>query len=506
MLPRFFTWIIIVFTVTIGASLWWKHHGENESEASVQISSPQAEPIATSLRGYWKLDTGSGTTATDSSGNSNDLSFTGSPSWTTGNIGPYCLDFSGTGQYLSVSDPSSGVLDIPDGSSFSISGWFNRDTFTADHTIVAKKNDQSTNQGYIIYIDDTNDDLVFEASDGTDTYTRTSTSTFTSTGWHSFTVTWNDSATTDPVNIYIDGALDQDSASGTFSSVGSLANALAFTIGAESDAGNLFDGKLDDIKLYGFPLSGDEASKLSQTTSPIESQLDSGLVGYWTFDGMDIYGSTVLDRSGHGNDGAITGAVPIKGKMGQGLELDGTDSDYILVYTSSYTDNSSLLDFYNTDYSVAAWIYLRSYNPTYSTTIFGRVGDSYPFYGFDFRITGLNGDGSPTRKVSLSHQDTTPSTTFSVADVTLNVWHHIAGVYSLSGGTTTYYIDGVFDSTSSIAAMYETNIASSSTYTCIGIDCRDLIGFNVDGKLDDIRVYRKALSASEVLSLYNQGV
>ena len=37
--------------------------------------------------------------------------------------------------------------------------------------------------------------------------------------------------------------------------------------------------------------------------------------------------------------------MPIKGKMGQGLELDGTDSDYILVYTSSYTDNSSLLDF-----------------------------------------------------------------------------------------------------------------------------------------------------------------
>lgn len=244
---------------------------EDASKASVQINSPQAEPVATALRGYWKLDTGSGTSAIDSSGNGNNLSFTGSPSWTTGNIGPYALDFSGTGQYLSVADPSSGVLDIPDGSSFSISGWFNRDTFTTDDTIVAKKNDQTTNQGYIIYIDDTNDDLVFEASDGTDTYTRTSTSTFTSTGWHSFTVTWNDSATTDPVNIYIDGALNQDAASGTFSSVNSLANALAFTIGAESDAGSHFDGKLDDIKIYGFPHYQREGGKLSQTTAPIQS-------------------------------------------------------------------------------------------------------------------------------------------------------------------------------------------------------------------------------------------
>ncbi len=149
------------------------------------VNAPLDDPLSQGLRGYWKLDDGSGTNATDSSGNTNTLAMTGSPSWTTGNIGPYALDFSGSGQYLSVASPASGVLDFAAGASFSITGWFNRDTFTTDHTIVAKRNGQTaTDDGYIVYIDDATDTLVFEASDTADTdeYQRVSTSTFTATG------------------------------------------------------------------------------------------------------------------------------------------------------------------------------------------------------------------------------------------------------------------------------------------------------------------------------------
>jgi hypothetical protein len=39
---------------------------------------------------------------------------------------------------------------------------------------------------------------------------------------------------------------------------------------------------------------------------PSSLGLSTGLVGWWTFDGPDISGTTVLDKSGNGNNGTLT--------------------------------------------------------------------------------------------------------------------------------------------------------------------------------------------------------
>ncbi|MFZ1736085.1 MAG: LamG-like jellyroll fold domain-containing protein, partial [Candidatus Moraniibacteriota bacterium] len=188
-LTRFLQWggIAVVLLAVVGLNYDFK------SEARVQMNTSVEDSLSQGMRGYWKLDDGSGTNATDSSGNANTLAMTGSPGWVTGNIGPYALDFSGSGQYLSVADPASGVLDFADGADFSLTGWFNRDTFTADHTIVAKKTNQTTNAGYVVWIDASTDTVNFEISDGTDTYEADSTTAFTATGWHHFAAVWDDS-------------------------------------------------------------------------------------------------------------------------------------------------------------------------------------------------------------------------------------------------------------------------------------------------------------------------
>ncbi|QQR78015.1 MAG: LamG domain-containing protein [Candidatus Moraniibacteriota bacterium] len=156
-------------------------------------------------------------------------------------MGPYALDFSGSGQYLSVADPASGVLDFADGADFSITGWFNRD-FSPPITIVAKKTDLTTNAGYVLWIDNNGgtDYLNFEIADGTDTYSVASSTDFSATGWHNFAAVWDDS---NGMYLYIDGGLNSSTTTST-ASIGSLANTNAFRIGAESDAGVPFDGKL----------------------------------------------------------------------------------------------------------------------------------------------------------------------------------------------------------------------------------------------------------------------
>ena len=62
--------------------------------------------------------------------------------------------------------------------------------------------------------------------------------------------------------------------------------------------------------------------------------LESGLVGHWTFDGKDMI-SNVADVSGQGNHGALQGQTSTTtaiGVIGQALDFDGSD-DYVNVGT-----------------------------------------------------------------------------------------------------------------------------------------------------------------------------
>lgn len=476
----------------IGIALMVGLNFDYESEAGMRMNAPVEDPLSQGLLGYWKMDEGTGTSTTaDSSGNANTLSLTGPPTWTTGNIGPYALDFSGTAQYLSVADPASGILDFANGASFSLTGWFNRDLFAADHTIIAKKNDQSTSSeaGYIVWVDNGTPDTLCLAVYGTAGYTVCSTSDLGSSGWHHFAISWNDAATTNPVKIYIDGADNTGTPTGTFSSVASLANARAFTIGAESDAtaGTLFDGKLDDIRVYGFPLSVGDVLKLYQTTAPAQP-VDTGLVGHWTFDGPDIKGTTAIDRSGKGNNGTITGAVPAIGKLGQGMSFNGT-SDEI-----STANVVSLNNVYPVTYSF--WLYpVTATGGDYG----GILGKSYSQWIID-RQDSNNSIEFYRYCTGGSLDALSPANSF-----VLNQWQHIVITWdgvctSLSG--VKIYVNGVSQLVSGSTTTGTPNDDTNPLY--IGTN---IIAGNVHykGSLDDVRIYNRALSATEVLNLYNLG-
>lgn len=189
-------------------------------------------------------------------------------SWYNGRNGKYNsgLDFDGTDDYVTIPDASSKdaqmthTLDFFDTDpDFSISGWFNRDTFANDHTILAKRNGIAAGDaGYLIYVDDSTDKLIFEVSDATDEYSVTSTATFTSTGWNHFAIVWDDD-NAGLIKMYINGVEDTTAVhSGTLAIVGNLANAVELRIGSESDGANYFDGKLDDIRFFRYTLSANQ--------------------------------------------------------------------------------------------------------------------------------------------------------------------------------------------------------------------------------------------------------
>ena len=70
---------------------------------------------------------------------------------------------------------------------------------------------------------------------------------------------------------------------------------------------------------------------LPLSSVPAVADLESGLVGYWNLDAVDIdwEGNTVLDRSGNGNTGSLVGFSASNlqpGKFGQALKFSGTET------------------------------------------------------------------------------------------------------------------------------------------------------------------------------------
>ena len=470
------------------------------SEAGKTVNAPIEDALSQGLLGYWKMDEGTGTsTTTDSSGNANNLTMIAMESgdWVVGQIGAYSLDFDGSAEWLTVADPASGILDVTDGRDFTITGWFNRDTFTTDDTVVAKRNGiANTDDGYILYIDDATDQLILEVSEagGTDEYQVASTSTFTATGWNHFAAVWDDGNATQ-TEIYINGKADNGTDTGTIANLGNLSNAVAFDIGAESDNGNPFDGKIDDVRIYGSALPANEISRLYQTTVP-GNPVDTGLVGHWTFDGNDVnWGDTGLeikDVSGKGNHGAVSGLTrtsAVRGKLGQGMSFDGT-GDYVSAGDVDVTG----------DITLSAWIYPTSQNIQYQGIISKIVSYDYGNYTLDLKTD--SGNGATANTIYFRFEGgSAHETDWAIHPMSLNQWYHIVTTFKNSTNTVKIYVNGTewYSDSSETASM------STNDYDVLVGQMTPTYSEYFYGTIDDARIYNRALTATEAATLYTAG-
>lgn len=137
--------------------------------------------------------------------------------------------------------------------------------------------------------------------------------------------------------------------------------------------------------------------------------------------------------------------------------------------------------------SICAWVQLDPTNPGQYWGIAGKLtatgGAYYRGYGLDrysnnkFRFTTANG---VLNAVS------------STQDYTDTEWHHVTGV--LEGGRMKIYVDGFFQAQSGTGM----SILDSGQFAFIGRQYSDLGYRFFKGKIDDVRIYNIALSASQV--------
>jgi len=234
-------------------------------------------------------------------------------------------------------------------------------------------------------------------------------------------------------------------------------------------------------------------TQVTVVPAPIDS-LKLALIAYYPFNN-----SSGIDSSGLGNNGTIYGATPVADRFGNAnaaFHFDGSSS-YISVKDNLY------LRLYETDFTQNAWVKLDAYNPSYGSVILGKRIPGVANAGYTFSIGGItNTPGMLTEgTVHFGPGGGTGNNSYGTKIVTLNQWHMVTCVYSYANLTLSIYVDGVLDNvTPNIAAVNAT--VGANIY--IGMDDPNSTdnGYYIQGTLDDIRIYNRAVSASEVQKLY----
>lgn len=473
-------------------------------QGQVTHSASPTQALTNGLVGYWTFDgknTHWDTNKTDDlsgQGNTGTMTFmstTTSP--VMGKIGQG-LKFDGSTNYIDV---GAGHFNFLKTTPFSGSAWIK--TSTTDKIIIGDFN-AGISAGW--FFETTSGKLLldFANSQLSNAFSATAqTTTVTDNKWHLATFTYDGSGTNAGINLYVDGTLESMT-TGTAGSgdPGALVDSKLL-IGAEQFVGspNLrFVGTMDDVRIYNRALSAAEVAQLYRqgaaklATSPTlpKSSLNSGLVGYWTFDGNDTSWSsgtagTTNDLSGQGNTGTLTSmsqsTTPVAGKIGQALTFDGANTFIDLGSPASFNITGGQ--------SVFAWVKLNSIAG--SQEIIGQASNLAAGGQFEIRVAASTGIISVYKATQLMLS--------SNAALAANKWYHIGFTRTGSSGSYDYaiYINGVSDNTA-----HDSLTSGLQKKTSIGRQ-GDNTDLYTNGVIDDVRIYNRALSAAEVAQLYKQG-
>jgi len=202
--------------------------------------------------------------------------------------------------------------------------------------------------------------------------------------------------------------------------------------------------------------------------------LDPTLVAWWAFD--DGQGTTALDGSGNGNDGAIGGGAQwATGTLGGALQFNGSDAEV----------SAPHIEFDNRSFTIAMWV-----NPVLSGSaiIFSQRQSDSTNVNLHIRLGGPSSTDAPVRGVRFGFYSNDIDTGANL--IQDNTWYHLTFWYDYENGDRRIYIDG-----EQIVQAAATPYLGAAGNTIIG--SWDTGQF-YNGLIDDVQVYHRALSDAEI--------
>ena len=206
----------------------------------------------------------------------------------------------------------------------------------------------------------------------------------------------------------------------------------------------------------------------------------NGLVGWWPFNG------NASDASGNGNNGGVSGASLAVDRFGQQASAYAFNglNNYITVSNSSNLNPSQI--------TVSVWVYPTSFGPS-EQYIINKSFDPQPRH-WSIRIMA-SGRLNVETKVNGIYREYWSNDTLD-----LNTWNHIVLVFD--GNQTT-----LFRNTNNVLVGNDGGALDVSTHNLsVGYFPHSSMppyGYFWNGRIDDIGIWNRALSAQEISTLFS---
>ncbi len=208
--------------------------------------------------------------------------------------------------------------------------------------------------------------------------------------------------------------------------------------------------------------------------------LNFGLVAWYPFDG------NASDMSGNGNHGTVHGATFGQDRHGMSGLHTGALTFNAANHQYAEIPNAPQFSFDQGNFTTAMWLRGDS-QPRVSTPFIKASNPNLPYEGITLFLDHGKVRGRTTHYAEL----------VSIrSDLDSLQWHHV--LMSRKGTALTIYVDGIFDST---RVDPLTNLTNSAPIV-LGANHVNRQSQNFNGAIDEVRIYNRALSASEVQSLY----
>jgi hypothetical protein len=440
--------------------------------------------------GEWLFEKASGSSAYDTSANSNTGSFVQQVNWVNGRDAGWALDFNGdddgTIDYLNIPDPAGGELDF-NAQDFSVSAW----VYPRETNQLAIHKRESTNEGYQLFRTGSGWSFnLVEVSSGDFCSTQIADSTMNE--WIHVTGTYDASA--GECRVYLDGGFGALNSSTTNPTNLNVSNSIDLTLASDTSLSrNMI---IDNVRIYDY----------LRTPAQIAWEYNKGgPVAWWKLD--ECEGATAYDSTGNGYDGTITigaggnntsigtcsgstgeaWADGASGKINGSLEFDSSD-DHVQ-FSNDFRSGDS-------QGTIMGWIKKANFTDFSYILNAGDIADG------NYQIGCATRSGSG--KLYMWQIEAGSSELIeSQVSITAGEWNHIACV---SDGTDySFYINGKDAGLSAGSGSGDWFADTSNIDTVrLGETVRDL--GEVNGQLDEVKVFNYPLTPEQVRLDYTSSV